>query len=59
MHLKFFLSSLIKNCYKQSHAHSENQILKLEFFLLNTNSYAICFEQAVLQCWYNNAKFFF
>ena len=37
----------------------ENQILKLEFFLLNANSYAICFEQAVLQCWYNNAKFFF
>ena len=58
-HFGFFLSSIIKNCFKQSHAHSENQILKLEFFLLNTNSYAICFEQAVLQCWYNNAKFFF
>ena len=34
--------------------HSSNQILKLEFFLTNANSYVICFEQAVLQCWYNN-----
>ena len=51
--------SFLLNSFKKLHMHSSNQILKLEFFLTNTNSYVICFERAVLQCWYNNAKFFF
>ena len=56
-HFGFF--SFLFNTFKKLHVYSSNQILKLEFFLTNANSYVICFERAVLQCWYNNAKFFF
>ena len=40
-------------------AQLKSNLKKLDSFLTNANSYVICFEQAVLQCWYNNAKFFF